>query len=239
MAIKGKGRTRSRQVTRAPRREVVEVRRPILSRRWFQILSAFVVGILAMMFWVWVTNGLRESSLSERTRTDEAARLERTRRVVQAWQAVVVAEVGTIGTITPGMPPALLPEAAAVIDRRASGKASPEAAGVLNEAERALSDAISTLEGYQLPEEIRGKGFRLADTNYLLNSKSKMVDGLKLYVRSVDLAGKAVDTAGKPGERLAVIATRLRDQAQALFSDGFTDLDQARAGVGLSEPLGG
>ena len=59
MAIKGKGRTKTRQPVRAPRRGPVPVPVPFARRRSVQVVSAFVTGLLVFWGGVWLTNGLR------------------------------------------------------------------------------------------------------------------------------------------------------------------------------------
>jgi hypothetical protein len=235
MAIKGKGKTKARKVAKGPRRAPVPVKPPFFTRRPVQVIGAFVLGILAMMFLVWVTNGLREQDRAQRAREREAAKLERTKSVVEAWQVTVEGAAGTIGTITPGAPPALLPAASAAIDGVAGGNDVKGAPGTLSEANKGLSSAISTLDDYQLVDRIRDKGFDVTQTNYLLNSKTKMLEALKIYREAVAVAQRALK--GEAG--LGDIAIALRDQAVTLFADGWRDLDQAKQSVGINPIPGG
>jgi hypothetical protein len=235
MSIKGKGKTKARKVARAPRREPVQVKPPLFARRWVQVAGAFVLGISAVMFVVWVTNGLREQDRAQRTRDREAAKLERTRAVVEAWQVVVEGEVGKIGTITPGTAPQLLPEASAAIDGLAKGRDVPGAAGTLEGADAALKAAFETLEKHALVDEIRDKGLDVTQTNYLLNSRGKMLHALQVYRHAVDLARRSLDK----GDDVADVAAGLRDQAVILFGDGWRDLDQVKQSVGINPIPGG
>ena len=93
MAIKGKGRTRTKQPVRAPRRGPVPVPVPFVRRRGVQVVAAFLVG--ALVFWggVWLTNGLRAQDTSERDREQELQQ----RRAGAAWENLVATEVGTSG----------------------------------------------------------------------------------------------------------------------------------------------
>jgi len=233
MPIKGKGKTKAHQVARAPRREPVQVKPPLFMRRWVQVVGAFVLGFLAMMFVVWVTNGLREQDRTQRAREREAAKLERTRAVVEAWQVVVEGEVGTIGVISPGTAPELLPAASAAIDGLATGGDVTGAA--VRDADAALKAAFETLEQYPLLDEIRDKGFDVTQTNYLLNSRSKMLHALQVYRHAVELARRSLDK----GDDVADVAAGLRDQAVILFGDGWRDLDQVKQSVGINPLPGG
>ncbi|MDP9118719.1 MAG: hypothetical protein M3M93_00375, partial [Actinomycetota bacterium] len=91
MAIKGKGRTRTRQSVRAPRRGPVPVPVPFARRRGVQVIAAFVAGLLVFWGGIWLTNGLRAQDTSERDREEELLR----RRAGAAWENVVATELGT------------------------------------------------------------------------------------------------------------------------------------------------
>jgi hypothetical protein len=231
MAIKGKGKTRPRRAPRPPRHEPVHVKPPFFTRRWVQVTGAFVLGFLAMMLLVWVTNGLREQSRIERSREREAAELQRTRGTVQDWAGVVDTQVGTIGQVTgPGIPPTLLPAASAVIDGVAAGDDVTGAGGTLDEAEADLATAIETLDTYELLDKIRNKGFDIPQTNYLLNSKTKLLEGLRNYRHAVVLARRSLSG----GAGLGKIAADLRDGALILFAGGWRDLEQVKQSVGIN-----
>ena len=235
MAIKGKGKTRPRRAPRPPRHTPVPVKPPLFSRRWVQVTGAFVLGFLAMMFLVWVTNGLREQNRTDRARAREAAELQRTRGVVQDWAGVVDAEIGDIGeTAGPGIPPTLLPAASAAIDGVAAGDDVQGAAGTLDEAGSALASAIETLDAYELVGTIRDKGFDIPQTNYLLNSKTKILEGLRNLRVAVMLADRAV--SGDDG--LGRSAIDLRERAHALFAEGWRDLEQVKQSVGIGSMPG-
>jgi hypothetical protein len=234
MAIKGKGKTKERVVARAPRREPVAVKPPVFARRRVQVAGAFVLGVLTMMFLVWVTNGLREQDRSERARVRQAAVLERTRGAVDAWRIVVEGEVNKIGAIQPGLPPMLLPAASAALDGLAAGSDVKGAAATLSDAQRSLTAAIDTIDEYGLADEIRGLGFDNTQTNYLLNSKSKMIEALQLYRQAVALGRRSLDGADGLGE----ITLELRDQAATMFARGWGDLDRVKESVGIDQTPG-
>ena len=73
MAIKGKKRSKQRSAPRAPRREPVALPTPFLRRRWVQLTAVFLLGILAMVVFVWVTNNLRANEAEERSAESVAA----------------------------------------------------------------------------------------------------------------------------------------------------------------------
>jgi len=154
---------------------------------------------------------------------------------VEAWQIVVEGEVDKIGTREPGLPPTLLPAAAAAIDGLEAGGDVEGAAGALGDAERSLGAAIDALSGYALVEEIRGEGFDITQTNYLLNSKTKMVEALRIYRQAVVLGTRALGGAAELGG----ISLELRDRATTMFADGWNDLERVKQTVGISPAPGG
>jgi hypothetical protein len=232
MAIKGKGKTRPRRAPKPPRHAPVPVKPPVFARRWVQVTAAFALGFLVMMFLVWVTNGLREQSRIDRSRAREAAELQRTRGVVQDWSGVVDAEITEIGQATgPGIPPTLLPAASAAIDGVAAGDDVRGAAATLDEAGSGLASAIEALDAYELVDKIRDKGFDIPQTNYLLNSKTKILEGLRNLREAVAVAERALSGV----EGLGSIATELRDRGMALFSEGWRDLEQVKQTVGIGQ----
>ena len=128
MAIKGKGRTKTRQPVRAPRREPVPVPVPFAKRRGVQALAAFIAGLLVFWGGIWLTNGLREQDQTTESAQQELLR----RRAGAAWKSFIETQVGTIGTVTEGSPPVVLPQVSAVLT--GLGERTPE-------------DAVSTLQG--------------------------------------------------------------------------------------------
>ena len=77
-----------------------------------------MAGILAMMLVVWVTNGLRQSEPTTRPRP----RRRSSAPAGQKWKTQVESEVGKVGTISPGAPPAVFPDLATTIAALQKGK---------------------------------------------------------------------------------------------------------------------
>jgi hypothetical protein len=227
MAIKGKRRSKTKRVAGAPRREVVYVAPRWFARTWVRALAAFVLGIAVSIFAIWLTNGLRESA-AENERSDDSASA---RTAVQAWTDRLSQEAAGVATIAQGAPPLLLPEVAAAIDDISAGRDVDPA--VLAEGRSALKVAIEGLSGFELTDAIRNQGLDVAETNYVLNSRDKIVEALRVYREGVDLARQAAGASGEEREALAAIAVGLRDRATSQFADGYDDLVQAQASVGI------
>ncbi|MEP6476859.1 MAG: hypothetical protein ABJC60_06270 [Actinomycetota bacterium] len=232
MAIKGKGKTKSRPSARAPRPEPVVRKPPFFVRRWVQFVAGALLGMGAVMVVVWATNGLRSSHADEaRTLRDANAR-----RIVQEWQTTVEGMIATIGTPgTTGGPPAILPSLSASVATLAKGDPDKTAQDTATMAIGLTSDADATLAGVDLPALISANGaLDLATTNYVLNSKARMMDGLELYAQVAKLVKTAV-TSDDPAVTEASIAEAgtLLPIAARVFQEGYADYTEARAAVGL------
>lgn len=227
MAIKGKRRSKTKRGTGAPRREVVAVPPPWFARTWVRAIGAFLAGIGVSIFAIWLTNGLRENA-ARAERTDRGASA---RAAVQAWTDRLTQDLQGVAVLSQGAPPVLLPDAGAALDDLAAGRAADPAA--LREARSALGTAIGDLSDFELVERIRDQGLDVAETNYVLNSRDKIVESLRVYREALDLAREAAEAGDDERAALAPIAVRVRDRAVAQFADGYDDLVQAQASVGI------
>ena len=207
MAIKGKGRTRTRQPVRAPRRGPVPVPIPFARRRSVQVVSAFVTGLLVFWGGVWLTNGLRAQDASERNREQELLR----RRAGAAWDNVVATELGRIGQVQEGQPPVILPQVRSVI----TGLADETPRTAVRTLETAAGDArevMDTVEAYDMPGSLRNKGFDQAQVLRFLSAKDELLTSIELYRHAALLGVLAAGLEGK--DRRATLA-----RAGSLLSD--------------------
>jgi hypothetical protein len=228
MAIKGKGRTRTKQPVRAPRRGPVPVPVPFVRRRGVQVVAAFLVG--ALVFWggVWLTNGLRAQDTSERDREQELLQ----RRAGAAWENLVATEVGAIGQIQEGNPPAILPQVRAVITAIAENTPKDAVSTLQTAAEDAMK-AIEGIAGYQLSSSLSDKGFEQGEVLRFLSARDELVSSIQLYREAALLGVSAADLEGK--DRAAAIARaesvlNLADAAVLRFQ---TDQTEALAAAGI------
>lgn len=237
MAIKGKGRTRSRPVSRAPRREPVTVKPPLFLRRWVQVGAAFVAGVLVVTLVVWVTNGLRRDRALSRSN----AQASQQRKAGQTWQTELEGQIGKLGQITPGTPtaPTIFTSVADAIGALAKGKTPPKGSAAALETVRTDAKAASdALTKYGLSDAIRGKGFDVGEVNYFLDSQKLIARSLDLYRQAAALAEIALDAKGR--DALAKQATTAKANADALFQEGWFDYQQALYAAGIVQtPLGG
>ncbi|HEY7667957.1 MAG TPA: hypothetical protein VIE12_07500 [Actinomycetota bacterium] len=233
MAIKGKtkGRSRGRAPARAPRREPVAVAPPFFRRRWVQVVAAAVVGAFAVVMVVWVTNGLRQ----ERADRDETEADATRRAAAQEWQNTLEGELGKLGTVSAGAEPTILVPLASAIDSLAEGKAPAETESTIDDALTLAKAAAKSLDGFDLTGTIADQGFDVEQTNYLLNSRSRIVHALRLYEQAALLAQMALAAEGDARVELAQRAVAVRDLGRALLNEGWTDYQQVIFALGLGQ----
>jgi hypothetical protein len=189
------------------------------------------MGIVTIV--VWATNGLRIDDVAKA----RDARAASVRRVVQQWQTTVDATLskGGLGTTGGGVGQiTILPSLSASVATLAKGDQDPKAGDSASAAVKLVGDAVSTLQNVDLPTMIRDQGVDLATTNYLLNSKARMVEGLQLYGRvaaQVEAASAADDLA--VADALIEEANALLPVATQVFNEGYSDYTEALARAGL------
>jgi hypothetical protein len=238
VAIKGKGRTKSRPPARAPRPAPVVRRPPFFARRWVQVVGAMLAGMGIVTIVVWATNGLR---VDDDAKARDATAVN-VRRVVQEWQTTVDGTLSKGGLGSSGGPGqiTILPSLSTSVTSLASGTDDPKAGDTASTAVSLVGEGVKTLQNVDLPGMIRDKGLDLAMTNYLLNSKARMIDGLQLYGR-VAAQVKAAVEAKDPAVTAALIreANALLPIATQVFNEGYTDYTEALARAGLLQPTAG
>ena len=237
MAIKGKGKTKSRPAARAPRPVPVVRKPPFFVRRWVQVTAALLAGALAVTVVVWATNGLRSSDAAEARATDEA----NARRVIQQWKTTVdgaLAGVGTAGGLGQFL---VLPPLAASVDTLAKGDPDKTANETAATAVQQVEQAIGPLEAVDIAALIRDQGLDETTANYMFNSKARMIEGLRLSGRVAAMveAATAEDVDPDVAEALIAEAEALLPLAKQVFDAGYTDYTSALGAVGLLQPTAG
>jgi hypothetical protein len=239
MAIKGKGKTKSRPAARAPRPVPVVRKPPFFARRWVQLVGAVLLGVIAVMVVVWATNGLRSNDAADARATDQA----NARRVIQEWQTTVDGALSKLGSSGGGVGPiVVLPTLSASVDTLAKGDPDQQAQETADEAVGLVDEAVKTLEGVDLPTLITdNEGLDVATTNDVLNSKARMVDGLRLYGRVAAMvrAATAEDVDPAVADALIREAKELLPLAKQVFDEGYADYTSALGSAGLSQPTPG
>jgi len=229
MAIKSKGRSRSKQVARAPRRDPVEVKPPFFQRRWVQLVGALLVGMFLVMMTIWVTNGLRKN------RDEDAAAAANAQRktALIAWQGALEPAMSTIGTLNGPIPPTIAPNVSSAATNLAKGQPAGATSTELLASAKQLQKASATIDAFDLVDAIRGKGFDLHQTESLLSSKVSIVAGLQGLEQAARLSVLAIAADGATQDQLAASAKALADSSTNLVQDGYNSYLNALSAVGL------
>jgi hypothetical protein len=228
MAIKGKGRTRTRQPIRAPRRAPVPVPVPFARRKGVQLTAAFVAGLLVFWGGIWLTNGLRE----ERATEQESAAALRRRQAGAAWNGLVTNQVGTIGTVQEGSPPVILPEVRATLgdlEKHDPKDAATDLRAAADEAKN-VSDAISK---FDLTGTIRDKGFDQIGVLRFISARDELVTAIDLLREAALLGAAAADLEGDARAEILERADDLLTISDAAVTRYYQDHTEAMAAAGI------
>lgn len=228
MAIKGKGRTRTRQPVRAPRRGPVPVPVPFARRRGVQVIAGLVAGMLVFWGGIWLTNGLRAQDTSERDREQELLR----RRAGAAWENLVATEVGAIGQIAEGRPPVILPQVSAEIARLAE-RTPEDAVGTLQAAAENAQEAIDGIDAYELSDSLRDKGFEQGHVLRFLSAKDELVASIQLSRQAALVGVLATDLEGSDRRAALARARDLLSLAESALFRFQTHQSEALAAAGI------
>lgn len=231
MAIKGKKRTKSKQASRAPRREPVPVSPPLFQRRWVQVVAAFIVGIFAMTLFVWVTNGLRQEDADAKAADAAATKLT----VARAYQTAVESALGDVGTVTQGLPPSVFPDMGTALQGMSKGQTSDGAAATFDEAQKNAKKAQQAIASYDVGTKINGKGFTVFEVTAFTGSAQEFVQALELYGQAAEVAATAVQTGGDEATKLAGVANDMYTSAQTQLNQGWSDYLTALGAGGVSQ----
>jgi len=231
MAIKGKKRSKQRSAPRAPRREPVALPTPFLRRRWVQLTAGFLLGILAMVVFVWVTNSLRANDAEEANADDAATRLA----AATAYQQAVRGAFSQVGVVDPGVTPTVFTEFDAALDALAQGEPPAGAEATFEQAARDARNARRDLANFDVAGAITDQGFDVVAATAFTSSGTTLVQALDRYRQAAEVATSAVTTGGEQGRRLAAVAADLRDAARAELAAGWTEYLQALRAGGVPE----
>jgi hypothetical protein len=237
MAIKGKNKAKSkpRPAVRAPRHEPVVVRPPVFERRWVQVAGAFMLGIVATLLVVWVTNGLRQNDVDAQAVDTAASR----RAAATAWQRQVETEMSSVGTVQQGVPPVMFPAMNAAVDTMKQGTVPPKAAETFRTASKDGAAVVKTLTAFDLIGTIRDQGFDEGEARAFTDSKERIISALILYQRAADLGVLAAEANVAQLAALTKTVDDLRSNANSEFQQAWITYGEALAAGGINNSIPG
>ncbi len=225
MAIKGKGKTKPKQVTRGPKPTYVQVKPSLLMRKWVHVTAAFLVGIGAVLFTFWVVDSLRSSNREADLRSVRA----RERAAMSEVKARTDAALQPVGQAQPPSGFSYFPDLTKALDDFGKGKIGPGLlAKTAASAGGAAQGAQKTIEAIDATKILGGKGFPQLLIAYSLSAKARMSQALQLTQRAAEVVERAAKTPGGERRQLLVTAKGIQETASAVFADGYDDYVQAQ-----------
>jgi hypothetical protein len=217
MAIKSKGKTKARPAPKGPRHGPVPVPKPFAQRRWVQLTALFIAGILAMMVFVWATNGLRRERANTKAATDLASR----QQALSQWKAILEPQITAVGQLHGDIPPTVASDVTAALTDLVSKKTTTTKAGALDSSATELARAAAAIDKFDLAGTITEKGFDVAAAGDLTASKVEIVEALHLYTEAAGLAALAVNSPKPLRTQLADHGKAISDAAATLLQSGW------------------
>jgi len=217
MAIKSKGKTKARPASKGPRHGPVPVPKPFAQRRWVQLTALFIAGILAMMVFVWATNGLRRERANSKAATDLASR----QQALSQWKAILEPQITAVGQLHGDIPPTVASDVTAALTDLVSKKTTTIKAKALDSSANELARAAAAIDKFDLAGTITEKGFDVAAAGDLTASKVEIVEALHLYQEAAGLAALAVSSPKPLKTQLADHGKAISDAATTLLQSGW------------------
>ena len=235
MAIKGKGKTRSKQPARAPKRGPVPVPKPFAQRTWVRVMASFIAGVflVSMCWWVW--EGLDKN----RNQDAAAAKQAQQQQAIQAWKAILEPTMSTVGQLQGAAPPQVAPALTAAIGALAKGTDPGVTAADLTTLAGQLNDAAKTLEKFKLADTIANHGFDTAQVDVIASAHDELAAGLRSLALAAGLAGLALEHPNQAAA-LAAEASQAAETGQSLIQRAWTKYGNVAgaAGIPLAMPQG-
>ncbi len=237
MAIKGKSKSRSKQrsALRPPRHEPVAPPTPLLRRPWVQLAAGVMLGVLAMVVLVWVTNQLRASDVEAQADSKAAQR----RTAATAFQQAVRLAYGQVGVVEPGIAPTIFADMDAALDDLAKGKRPADAEEIFAQAAADAGKARKELAAFDVSATVADQGFDAIAVSSFTGSARGLVAVLDLYQQAARIAESAAVVGGDEQQHLADVAVDLRDTARSELARGWTQYLLALQAGGIPEAPAG
>ena len=223
MAIKGKGKSRRRGVSAAPKPVYVQPKRPLLGRKglWIGVGAVILVAAIAG-----VTAGMVVQHHNNQVKAKHRAETA----IVRTFGTQIDTAIAQIGTGSQTSFQAF-PSLSTDVGNLTSGKLKGKAA--ITEAGQVASKAAAALASLQ---KINGASLVAAyatDLQPLVNGQTEMEQALQLYEQvgaSMDLAAGAT---GRQRTDLIAQTDKLQSLASQIFNSGYQNLVGLRAQFGL------
>jgi len=232
MAIKGKGKTKSRQVSRAPRHEPVAVKKPFAQRGWVRGLVLFMCGVLALSVTWWAYAGIdkqRNASKAADAQTQQQA-------AVSAWKVNIEGALSSVGQVQGGATPQIATDVGTAITDLGKGTDAGVTADQLTSEADKLETAAKTLAGFKLTDTIVNHGFDQTQTDLITTIQPEVESGLRSLAVAARLTALAMQDPANADELLAEAKTA-NASGQDLIERGWSSYTNIATLAGMPPPL--
>jgi hypothetical protein len=236
MAIKGKGRTKARQVAWAPRAAYTPPPVPWFARRWVQLTAVFVLGVLAVALFAWIRGNLEQED-RDRDRQRQRAAMRATMLSYQGRMTPVLGQVGQ----AQGQFLQAFPRLGQTIDAfeqgGANGASDKEASEAASSTQKTAATVAGAMRKIDTASILQGHaGLPGTFTRDVSASKSEMSHAITMYEQSAILFGMAIDASSAERKDLLSSAKELQTSADTLFLDGYNAYTNAQRAAGTFQP---
>ncbi len=232
MAIKGKSKRRSaRAVTRGPKPAYVPVKTPLMARRGVWITTAVVASLA-------IAGGIWYGVAKQRSEDREQALREARARTVAEYGGQLEPIIGTVGEPAPPASWTHFPELTTALDNLEAGEGRDEQiAGTAEGVAGTANTAWEALDPVDVTAIVLDRGLDETFVLHMLDSKTRIVEGLKLFEQAAELVSLAATTPqGSERDALIERARGVLQIAGDVFDDGYAAYVEAQAAAGTFEP---
>lgn len=232
MAIKGKGKTKSRQVSRAPRHEPVPVKKPFAQRGWVRGLVLFMCGVLVLSVTWWAYEGIDKQRNASKAASAEGQQ----REAVSAWKVNLEGTLSSVGQVQGGATPQIGADIGTAITNLAKGSAAGVTAKQLAAEADNLEKAAKTLTAFDLTGTIGNHGFDATQTDLITTIQPEIAQGLRSLAVAARLTSMAIDDPANADQLLAEAKTA-NASGQDLIARGWSSYTNIATLAGMPPPL--
>ena len=232
MAIKGKGKTKSRQVSRAPRHEPVAVKKPFAQRGWVRGLVLYMCGVLVLSVTWWAYEGINK----QRNASKAAAAQGQQREAVSVWKVNLENTLSTVGQVQGGAAPQIGTDIGTAITNLGKGQPAGVTAKQLKAEAANLEKAAKTLAKFDLAGAIGNHDFDATQTELITTIHPEITQGLRSLAVAATLTAMAMDNPTNADALLGQAKTA-ETSGQALIARGWASYTNIATEAGMPPPL--
>jgi hypothetical protein len=232
MAIKGKGKTKGRQVPRAPRHEPVPVKKPFAQRGWVRGLVLFMCGVLVLSVTWWAYEGIDKQRNASKAATAQGQQ----REAVSVWKVNLEGTLSSVGQVQGGATPQIGTDIGTAITNLDKGKPAGVTAKQLKAEAANLEKAAKTLAKFDLTGTIANHGFDETQTDLITTIQPEITQGLRSLAVAASLTATAMADPANADTLLAQAKTASA-AGQDLIGRGWSSYTNIATLAGMPPPL--